>query len=175
MAIVSACVMSRTLSSRQGSRVWPYLYIPSGEDNVREYETDHTLAGWARARRRAGLTVLAAALIVMDTTEDHWYKAPIYRPKGDLLVRYDTDVPQATPCVQQALAIAHRQEPRPTRAGSGEARYSPRAASFCLWRVHCRLRLHRSPGGEGVVGGVRDRELASKSWCCPSIACMKGL
>jgi DNA-binding winged helix-turn-helix (wHTH) protein/predicted ATPase len=60
-----------------------------------------------------GLSVLAEALAVMDTTEARRYEAQLYWLKGELLLRQVApDAPQAEACFQQALTVARRQQAR---------------------------------------------------------------
>ena len=59
----------------------------------------------------AGLTCLAEALTLVEATEERWWEAEVYRLKGELLLRLPLpDIPQATACVHQALAVARRQQ-----------------------------------------------------------------
>ncbi len=59
----------------------------------------------------AGLTVLAGALTVMDTTEARWWEAEIYRLQGDLLLHLPSpEVSQAEASFHQALDVARRQQ-----------------------------------------------------------------
>jgi predicted ATPase len=61
----------------------------------------------------AGLTVLAEALAVLDTTELHYYDAEIYRLQGALLLQQAVpDAAQAEACFHQALALARQQQAR---------------------------------------------------------------
>jgi predicted ATPase len=56
-----------------------------------------------------GLQALAEAHTLVEQHEERWWEAEIARLRGVLLLR-QTDVPQAAACVQQALAIARRQQ-----------------------------------------------------------------
>jgi predicted ATPase len=59
----------------------------------------------------AGMCVLAEALALVDTTEEHWWEAELHRLKGELLLALSTDnAAEAEPCFHQALAIARRQQ-----------------------------------------------------------------
>jgi predicted ATPase len=59
----------------------------------------------------AGLSVLDEALALLGATEDFWWKAELYRLKGELLLRLPIpDIPQATACLHQALDVAHCQQ-----------------------------------------------------------------
>ena len=58
-----------------------------------------------------GLHGLAEALVLVETTGELWYEAELYRLKGDLLLRQAVpDTRQAEACLQQALAVARRQQ-----------------------------------------------------------------
>jgi predicted ATPase len=60
-----------------------------------------------------GLTALAEALAVLDTTELRYYAAELYRLKGALLLQQAVpDAVQAEACFQEALAIARQQQAR---------------------------------------------------------------
>jgi predicted ATPase/class 3 adenylate cyclase len=60
-----------------------------------------------------GLTTLAEALAVMDTTELRYYGAELYRLKGTLLLQQAVrDAVQAEACFHQALDIARQQQAR---------------------------------------------------------------
>jgi len=59
----------------------------------------------------AGLTVLAEALTLVDTTGQRWYEAELYRLKGELLLQRSSDnQAEAETCFHQALAIAQNQQ-----------------------------------------------------------------
>jgi len=61
----------------------------------------------------AELTCLATALTLVEATEERWWEAEVYRLKGELLLRLPLpDMPQATACLHQALAVARRQQAR---------------------------------------------------------------
>jgi tetratricopeptide (TPR) repeat protein len=61
----------------------------------------------------AGLSVLDAALTLVEATEERWWEAEVYRLKGECLLRLPLpDIPQATACLHQALAVARRQQAR---------------------------------------------------------------
>jgi predicted ATPase len=69
----------------------------------------HAAAGQAAA----GLSVLAEALTLVDRTGERFHEAEIYRLKGELLLQQAMpDTPQAEACLQQALAVARRQQAR---------------------------------------------------------------
>ena len=76
----------------------------------------------------AGLTALAEALTVLETTELQYYGAELYRLKGALLLRAVPDVTQAEACFQQALALARQQQAR-----SWELHAATSLA--CLWQA----------------------------------------
>jgi adenylate cyclase len=59
----------------------------------------------------AGLSILDEALVLPGATDDFWWKAELYRLKGELLLRLPhPDIPQATACLHQALDVARRQQ-----------------------------------------------------------------
>src|SRR5262249_4916898 len=53
-----------------------------------------------------GLTVLTEALTLVETTDERWYEAELYRLKGELLLQQSADnQADAETCFQQAMAI----------------------------------------------------------------------
>jgi adenylate cyclase len=59
----------------------------------------------------AGLSILDEALVLPGATDDFWWKAELYRLKGELLLRLPLpDIPQATACLHQALDMARSQQ-----------------------------------------------------------------
>jgi predicted ATPase len=59
----------------------------------------------------AGLTVLAEALILAETTGERWYEAEIYRLKGELLLQQSLgNSTEAETCFQQAISTARSQQ-----------------------------------------------------------------
>jgi predicted ATPase len=74
----------------------------------------------AQGQTEVGLHLLAEALALLDTTGEHFWKAELYRYKGELLLQ--TSVPrlefspriphanEAEACFHQALDIARRQQ-----------------------------------------------------------------
>src|SRR5262249_3113148 len=59
----------------------------------------------------AGLTALAEALILVDTTGERWYESEIYRLKGELLLQQSSDHhAEAERCFHHALDIARTQQ-----------------------------------------------------------------
>jgi hypothetical protein len=59
----------------------------------------------------AGLTVLAEALILADTTGERWCEPELYRYKGELLLQQSSDnQADAETCVHHALEIARTQQ-----------------------------------------------------------------
>jgi len=59
----------------------------------------------------AGLTVLAEALTLADTTGERWYESECYRLKGELLLQQNSDnQAEAETCFQHALEIARNQQ-----------------------------------------------------------------
>jgi predicted ATPase/class 3 adenylate cyclase len=58
-----------------------------------------------------GLTVLAEALALADTTGERWYEAELHRLKGQLLLQQSPDnATKAETCFQQAVTIAQNQQ-----------------------------------------------------------------
>ena len=59
----------------------------------------------------AGLTALAEALTLVDTTGERWYEAELYRLKGVLLLQQSSsNQTEAESCFHQAIAIAQDQQ-----------------------------------------------------------------
>jgi predicted ATPase len=59
----------------------------------------------------AGLTVLAEALTLVDTTGEQWYESAIYWLKGALLLQQSSDnQAEAEICFQHAIRIAQSQQ-----------------------------------------------------------------
>jgi predicted ATPase len=59
----------------------------------------------------AGLTVLAEALMLMDTTDERVWEPELYRLKGTLLLQQSSDNHlEAETCFQQAISIARSQQ-----------------------------------------------------------------
>ena len=59
----------------------------------------------------AGLTALAEALTLVDTTGEHWYEPELYRLKGELLLQQSSDhQAEAESCFHHAIAVAHTQQ-----------------------------------------------------------------
>jgi class 3 adenylate cyclase/predicted ATPase len=59
----------------------------------------------------AGLTVLAEALTLADTTGERWYESECYRLQGELLLQQNSDnQAEAETCFQHALEIARSQQ-----------------------------------------------------------------
>jgi predicted ATPase len=60
-----------------------------------------------------GLTVLAEALTLMDTTGEHWYEPELYRLKGALLLQQSSDNQvEAENCFHHALDVSRNQQAR---------------------------------------------------------------
>jgi predicted ATPase len=58
-----------------------------------------------------GLTTLAEALTLAETTGERWYAPELYRLKGELLLQQSSDnQAEAETCFQQAIAIAQSQQ-----------------------------------------------------------------
>jgi predicted ATPase len=59
----------------------------------------------------AGLTALAEALALVDTTGERWYEAELYRLKGELLLQQSLgNSTEAETCFQHAITIAQNQQ-----------------------------------------------------------------
>jgi len=59
----------------------------------------------------SGLTVLAEALTLAETTGDRWYAPELYRLKGALLLQQSADNhTEAQACFQQALDVARSRQ-----------------------------------------------------------------
>ena len=59
----------------------------------------------------AGLTALAEALTLVDTTGERWYEPELYRLKGELLLQQSSDhQAEAESCFHHAIAVAHTQQ-----------------------------------------------------------------
>jgi len=81
-----------------------------------EIQRPHFLALLAEAysisgQSEAGLTVLAEALALVDTTGERDYEAEIHRLKGELLLQQSSgNSTEAETCFQQAISIAQNQQ-----------------------------------------------------------------
>ena len=63
------------------------------------------------AQPESGLTVIAEALTLAETTGDRWYGPELYRLKGTLLLQQSADNhAEAQACFQQALDVARSQQ-----------------------------------------------------------------
>jgi predicted ATPase len=79
-----------------------------------------------------GLTALAEALTLAETTGERWYEAEIYRLKGALLLQQNSDnQAEAERCFHHALEIARTQQ-----AKSLELRVATSMAR--LWQQQCK-------------------------------------
>jgi predicted ATPase len=93
---------------QQGLRAWR----ATGAEILRPY----CLALLAEAHGmigepEAGLTALAEALTLVDTTGERWYEPELYRLKGELLLQQSSDnQADAETCFTQAIAIAQNQQ-----------------------------------------------------------------
>jgi predicted ATPase len=59
----------------------------------------------------AGLTALAEALTLAETTGERWYEAELYRLKGELLLQQSSDdQTEAESCFHRAIAVAQSQQ-----------------------------------------------------------------
>jgi len=110
---------------RQGAMEWR----SQGQELTRPYQ----LALLAHAHSHIGevaegLHVLTEAFALIDSTEESWCEAELYRLKGDLLLAQSVENHAAAhTCFQQALVVARRQQ-----AKSWELRAAPSLAS--LWQ-----------------------------------------
>ena len=83
-----------------------------------------------------GLRAVADAFEVVNTTDERWYDAELYRLKGELTLQQSQDAAQAEACYQKALDVARQQE-----AKSWELRA---ATSFArLWQDQGKAREAR--------------------------------
>jgi len=58
-----------------------------------------------------GLTVLAEAMTLAETTGDRWYEAELYRLKGELLLQQNSDNHiEAEACFHRAINVARLQQ-----------------------------------------------------------------
>src|SRR2546426_6398988 len=57
-----------------------------------------------------GLNVLAEALAAVHHHGGRWWEAELYRLRGDLLLHVAAQQEEVEACLQQALAVAHRQQ-----------------------------------------------------------------
>jgi predicted ATPase len=92
----------------QGIMAWR----ATGAENLRPYYLALlTEAHGIMGQPEAGLTVLAEALMVVDTTGARFYEPELYRLKGALLLQQSSDNSMAAEsCFHQAIAIAQNQQ-----------------------------------------------------------------
>jgi predicted ATPase/DNA-binding winged helix-turn-helix (wHTH) protein len=85
-----------------------------GQQLYRPYQLALLAEAYGQAGQpEAGLTCLAEAVTLMEATEERWWAAEVYRLQGALLLRLPRpDIPQATACWHQALAVARHQQAR---------------------------------------------------------------
>ena len=87
-------------------------YRATGAEQARSYwlallAEAHNVIG----QPEAGLTVLAEALILVDSSGERFYEAELHRLKGELLLQQNSDnQAEAESCFQQAIAIAQNQQ-----------------------------------------------------------------
>jgi predicted ATPase len=95
---------------RQGMIAWQ----ATGAEVDRPYYLALLAEGYGKAERaEAGLHVVAEALAVVDTIEERYYEAELYRLQGELLLARSTEQhTEAATCFRQALDIARRQQAR---------------------------------------------------------------
>ena len=81
-----------------------------GSANIRPYMLT-LLADLSREEPEVGLAALEEALSLVDTTDERWWEAELYRCRGELLLkRAMTDATQAEACFHQALTVARQQQ-----------------------------------------------------------------
>jgi predicted ATPase len=102
-----------------GAKIWrPYFFALLAEAQGIQWEPG------------AGLTVLAEALTLVNTTGERWYESELHRLKGELLLQQNADnQAEAEVCFHQAIAIAQNQH-----AKSWELRAATSLAR--LWQQH---------------------------------------
>jgi predicted ATPase len=110
---------------RQGMIAWR----ATGAELLRPYGLALLAEAHGAMRQpEAGLTALAEALTLAETTGERWYKSELYRLKGELLLQRSSDnQTEAETCFQQAIAITQNQQ-----AKSPELRASTSLAR--LWQ-----------------------------------------
>jgi predicted ATPase len=87
-------------------------YCATGTEIVRPYylalfAEAHSIIG----QPHAGLTVLAEALTLVDTTGERWYEPELHRLKGELLLQQSSDNhTEAETCFQHAIRITQSQQ-----------------------------------------------------------------
>ena len=83
-----------------------------GASGLRPYHLSLLAEVFAKARQATeGLEALAEAISTISNSRAHWWKAELYRLKGELLLLHSTAQPEeAEACFQQALDIARRQQ-----------------------------------------------------------------
>jgi predicted ATPase len=87
----------------------PGAYRLAGSTRDRPYYL--TLLAEASAQvgqTAAGLEALAETLATLPKSASRWWEAELHRLRGELLLQ--SSVAQAEACVQQALAVSHRQQ-----------------------------------------------------------------
>jgi DNA-binding winged helix-turn-helix (wHTH) protein/predicted ATPase len=89
-------------------------YRATGAEAGRHYWLGMLAEAYGKAGQiNEGLTALAEALAVVEKNGECYYEAELYRLKGALLLGQTApDACQAEACLQQALAIAQRQQAR---------------------------------------------------------------
>ncbi len=85
-------------------------HLAVGAELVRPYFLA-MLAEAAQDEPEVGLAALVEALTLVNTTDERWYEAELYRLKGQLLLQLSSgNHPEAETCFHQALDIARRQQ-----------------------------------------------------------------
>ena len=93
---------------RQGMAAWQ----ATGAEADRPYYLALLVEGYGKAgQAEAGLPILTEALTVVDTIEERYYEAELYRLQGELLLAHATDHnTEAETYFRQALDVARRQQ-----------------------------------------------------------------
>ena len=84
----------------------------TGAEIVRQYILALLAEAYGILRQsETGLTVLAEALTLADTTGERWYESELYRLKGELLLQQSSDnSTEAEVCFHHAISIAQSQQ-----------------------------------------------------------------
>ncbi len=94
---------------RQGLTAWR----ATGSEIVRPYCLTLLAEAYAqRGQAEEGLAVVSEALETVATTGERFYEAELHRLRGELSLQLPTPLAEAEACLQQALALARRQQAR---------------------------------------------------------------
>jgi len=92
---------------RQGLTAWQ----ATGAEFVRPYFLTLLAEAYAqRGQAEEGLAVVSEALETVATTGERFYEAELHRLQGELSLQLPTPLAEAEACLQQALAVARRQQ-----------------------------------------------------------------